>query len=294
MAAAGSEPLIDVRAVICNSARWVEEFVGSLIAQRYPAGRVNLVMVDHGSTDGTLDELEALRRAHGAAFAGFVVKSRENRGLGAGQGAAAAEGNAPFILVSNVDLTFETDALERVVAMALADAPDIAAWELRQKPYEHPKFYDPVTLETAWNSYACVLLRRTAFEAVGGYDEAHFVHGADVELSYYRLRCSGWRLHYCPPAVVWHCAYQAAEQIEPLRYTDCFFANLYIRLVYGEPRDMAAIPIMALGAVLRRQAYRGARREILLASARLACAARRGVAPAPFVRCQFWLPCLGL
>ena len=68
---------------------------------------------------------------------------------------------------------------------------------MRQIPYEHPKAYDPVTLDTPWVSGAATLFRREAFDAVGGFDEAIFMYGEDVDLSW-RLRAKGWRLRYQP------------------------------------------------------------------------------------------------
>ena len=70
---------------------------------------------------------------------------------------------------------------------------------MRQIPYEHPKAYDPVTLDTPWVSGAATLFRREAFEAVGGFDDAIFMYGEDVDLSW-RLRARGLAPHL--PAAV--------------------------------------------------------------------------------------------
>jgi GT2 family glycosyltransferase len=105
-----------------------------------------------------------------------------NRGFGAGHNAALKYGRAEFCLVTNIDLTFEANALREVVATAIADAKDYVAWELRQKPYEHPKYFEPITGTTNWNCHACILMRRSAFQKVGGYDEAIFMYGEDVRV----------------------------------------------------------------------------------------------------------------
>jgi hypothetical protein len=96
------------------------------------------------------------------------------------------------LLVINQDCIVEPGALETLVAIAAADDDRVAAWEMRQIPYEHPKAYDPVTLDVPWVSGAATLFRRAAFDAVGGFDDAIFMYGEDVDLSW-RLRARGWR-----------------------------------------------------------------------------------------------------
>ena len=55
-----------------------------------------------------------------------------------------------WLLVLNQDCVLEPGALERAARRrGSATTARVAAWEMRQIPYEHPKAYDPVTLETA-------------------------------------------------------------------------------------------------------------------------------------------------
>lgn len=175
---------------------------------------------------------------------------------------AIKDGSAPFCLVSNVDLTFEPEALQHIVSTAMADDDKVAAWELRQKPYEHPKFYDPVTGITNWNSHACVLFRRSSIEKAGCYDETLFMYGEDVELSY-RLRRSGALLRYCPHAVVNHYTYEQADQIKPIQYSGSTFSNFYLRLKYGNFKDIRTIPYLARQLLSEPEPYPGARRAII-------------------------------
>ncbi len=52
-------------------------------------------------------------------------------------------------------------------------------------------------------SGACFLVRRSAFEQVGGFDEAYFMYLEDVDLCW-RLGRAGWRVAYVPTAEVTH------------------------------------------------------------------------------------------
>jgi GT2 family glycosyltransferase/2-polyprenyl-3-methyl-5-hydroxy-6-metoxy-1,4-benzoquinol methylase len=254
---------IDISIVTYNSSRWITNFVDSLIKLDYPKSLVTVRFVDNSSTDSTFKDLHAVTPKLRAA--GFAVETmqRPNHGYGAGHNAAIFKGTSPFCLVTNVDITLESDALRRIVAVALADNERAAAWELRQKPYEHPKFYDPITGTTNWNSHACVLLRRSALEQVGGYDETLFMYGEDVELSY-RLRRAGFLLRYCPQAVVWHYSYESPNQIKPIQYIGSTFANLYLRLKYGNRIDALAVPMLGLRLLLAPEVYSGSRRDVLL------------------------------
>jgi GT2 family glycosyltransferase len=253
---------IDISIVTYNSSRWIPGFVNSLIELDYPKNLLTVRFVDNSSTDSTLNDLHAVAPKLKAAGVTVEILQQPNHGFGAGHNTAISKGSSPFCLVTNLDLTFESDALRHVVATALADNTQTAAWELRQKPYEHPKFYDPVTGITNWNSHACVLLRRSALDQVGGYDEILFMYGEDVELSY-RLRRAGFLLRYYPQAVVWHYSYESANQIKPLQYIGSTFANLYLRLKYGNRMDALAVPMLGLRLLFAHEAYPGSRRAVL-------------------------------
>src|SRR5690606_10186743 len=122
---------------------------------------------DHGSKDDTLKALRAQLQSHKERFASSEILEQANLGFGAGHDRAIRAGQAKYCLVTNIDLEFRPDSITTVVQTALNDTDEaIASWELRQVPYEHPRYYDPVTLETNWSSHACILLRRSAYEKV--------------------------------------------------------------------------------------------------------------------------------
>ncbi|WP_297451865.1 glycosyltransferase [Ferrovum sp.] len=261
-------PEIDICVVTYNSSRWVQGFTESLVRLDYPRKGVTVRFVDNGSTDDTFQRLQAASEILVKAGYGVEIMKRPNRGFGAGQNVAISSGSAPFCLITNIDLEFEPDSLAKAVAMACADNPTAAAWEFRQKPYEHPKFYDPVTGSTNWNSHACVLLRRSALEEVGGYDEILFMYGEDVELSY-RLRRKGHALRYCPLASVHHYSHEDCGKVKPLQYSESTFANLYLRVKYGKLSDMLAVPVMGIRLAFAPEAYPGSRKKVLMNLARL-------------------------
>lgn len=253
-------PRVDISVVTYNSEKWVDGFVESLSALTYPREKLHIYFVDNSSQDGTLTALA--RGVEALALLGITaqVLSQPNKGFGAGHNAGLAAGNSEFCLVTNLDLVFEPDSLARVVSHAVSDVAEAVAWELRQKPYEHPKNYDPVSGATNWNSHACVLMRRSAFRAVGGYSDDLFMYGEDVELSY-RFRANGFKLRFSPLAVVHHYTYESEREVKPLQLSGSTFANLYIRLSYGTWGDMAVVPMMALWLLLSPEHFPGARKK---------------------------------
>jgi N-acetylglucosaminyl-diphospho-decaprenol L-rhamnosyltransferase len=54
-----------------------------------------------------------------------------------------------------------------------------------------------------WVLGAALAIRREAFEAVNGFDEAYFLYQEEIDLCY-RLRAAGWEIHYAPVATVLH------------------------------------------------------------------------------------------
>jgi GT2 family glycosyltransferase len=80
----------------------------------------------------------------------------------------------------------------------------IGLTEARQIPIEHPKNFDPVSLDTSWASTACALARRKAWEEIDGFDaKSFFLYCDDVDFSW-RMRLKGYRVIYCPNAVIFH------------------------------------------------------------------------------------------
>lgn len=230
-------PLIDVSFVTFNSARWLAPMLHSLRSQAYPIKNLNITFVDHGSTDTSLNILEDFRRSFSGLFNGFNILLNENIGYGPGHDRAIRSHLNPYLLISNVDVEFHSDTLTALVAEALNDDAMVAGWEPRQLPFEHPKHYDPVTRETTWQTHACVLLRRSAYERIGGYDPLIFMYAEDVELSY-RLRSHGYKLRYCPQSLITHHAYVDSNDLgKPLQLAGSAVGNTIVRLRYGSVRD---------------------------------------------------------
>ena len=239
---------VDMQLILYQSEPWIKAWVASLFAQTFPLHRLNLIVVDHRPGDGSASALhKAIDDAQaktGKQLRSLRLIEQANRGFAAGHNRAFKAGESPWVMVVNPDLEFEAECLTNMVSLALADDAKVASWECRQKPYEHPKHYDPVSGYCNWSSHACVLLRRSAIEAIGGWDERLFMYCEDVAMSY-RLREAGYLLRYCPSAVVWHHSYGDPTEVKQSQYIGSAVGLVYLRLRYGTWQDA-----WAAGAIL--------------------------------------------
>ncbi|NET00665.1 MAG: glycosyltransferase [Sphaerospermopsis sp. SIO1G1] len=240
-----SLPLIDISIVTYNSSQWVDIFFRSILKQNYPTKLINILITDNESMDNTIELCYEFSNKYVDKFNGINIYKRPNLGFGSGHNNNLVNSQADYFLVSNVDLEFEYDAIVKAINTAIADDDDVASWEFRQKPFEHPKYYNPVTLEIPWSSHACILFKRSALESVKGYEEKIFLYGEDVELSF-RLRDNGFRIKYCPSSVCWHYTYKYAGHVKQLQFLGNILSNSYIRLRYGSWRQILAIPLLYL------------------------------------------------
>lgn len=229
-------PDITICAVTLNSERWLDAFLASLCRLSYPKNKLSIHFVDHGSTDETLIKLNSFAARDDRGFLSVRIDERPNAGYGAGNDYAIRRAADDFVLVTNVDVEFCEDSLKTIASVAVRDIPRVASWEFRQSPYEHPKYYDPVTHLSGWASHACVLLRKSAYLEVGGYHKDIFMYGEDVELSY-RFRNAGWMLRYVPKAVITHHVDLQDLSARPHQLSGSIAANSLLRRQYGTRRD---------------------------------------------------------
>ncbi|MBL0143146.1 MAG: glycosyltransferase [Betaproteobacteria bacterium] len=233
-----------------------------------PEDRLALLVQDNSPDRAIAAAIAAMPECKGGDFKRVDARSSgENLGFGRGHNANAARGSSPWILVINQDCIVEPGALRRLVEIAVADDARVAAWEMRQIPYEHPKAYDPVTLDTPWVSGAATLFRREAYEAAGGFDEAIFMYGEDVDLSW-RLRARGWRLTYQPKCAVVHRTYREAAEVKPLQVFGGVQTNLGLRMRFGGMARVAQGFAMLAAEILSPNSFPGRRRGLALAGAR--------------------------
>jgi GT2 family glycosyltransferase len=189
---------------------------------------VELLVVDNGSTDGSLRYLREEGVPH--------LALPRNVGFAAAMNLGAGEVSAGAILALNADTVLEPGCAGRLLGALEADASlggaqprilqldgggaapaDVAdarlysagqalladgrAVEEGAGEEQSPPFLREREIFGVCGA-AC-LLRRELFADLGGYDERYFAFYEDVDLNV-RARIAGWRFAYVPEAVVWH------------------------------------------------------------------------------------------
>ncbi len=208
-----------------NSAGLLPRCLDSLEGQ---SAEIELLVVDNGSTDGTLELLRGRGVEH--------LPLPSNAGFAAAMNLGASRVSAPAILALNADTVLEPGCVGMLLDALEADPslggvqPRILQWE---EGGESPRSIDSARIYSAGQALtrdgraielgageaqrpehlvrrevfgvcgAACLLRRELFDDLGGYDERYFAFYEDVDLNV-RARIAGWRFQYVPEAVVWH------------------------------------------------------------------------------------------
>jgi len=200
----GHWPHITVVVCVYNGERWIGDCLEGLERLDYPDFEV--VVVDDGSTDETSRIVE-----------GFDVRCirTENRGLGYARNAGIEAAEGEIVAFIDADARPDEDWLSHValalcsthfvgvggpniappgggrVASCVANAPGGPTHVLR-------------TDREAEHIPGCnMAFRRSALQAIGGFDPVFRVAGDDVDVCW-RLQERKWALGFCPGAVVWH------------------------------------------------------------------------------------------
>ncbi len=257
--------MLDILFVTFNSIKWLDNCIESILFSDYDLKTVTLNLVDNHSSDGTWDRIQLIKKRYESTFNAIHISSTDqNKGFGVGNNLAASLGSGDIILCLNIDTTVYVDTFCELMKEINSSDEDIGIWELRQFPYEHPKFYDPLSCETSWCSGACFAIRRDIFEMLGGFDENIFLYAEDVDLSW-RVRAAGYKLKYVPRAVINHYSYDSIGQIKPDQYVFSKISNLYLRYKFGTPKQVSAWYRMIIHTLHQKEPFSGSRARLLKA-----------------------------
>ncbi len=168
-----------------------------------------LIVVDDGSTDGST----GLAAAYGAR----IVRSSGRSGPGASRNLGADHARGEVLFFLDADCEVHSDTLGRAAGVLRAAAPPDAVFGsydaapaagglvARFKNLQHHWVHQRGRAEAATFWAGCGAVRRSAFQAVGGFDGELFPRPSieDIELGY-RLRERGFTVRLCPAMQVKH------------------------------------------------------------------------------------------
>ncbi|MDO5150930.1 MAG: glycosyltransferase family 2 protein [Oscillospiraceae bacterium] len=229
---------MDLIYVAYNSQKWIKRCFTSVIDSNYQLKDVHIYVVDNASIDNTVQELNKLKPQMEKKVGSFnIIESKQNLGFGRGNNLGFSKGNSDIVCFFNIDTELMPDTLLELEKSVEDSSTDVAMWELRQFPYEHPKLYDALTLECLWSSGAAFAMRRDIYQKMGGFDERIFMYAEDVDLSW-RLRSFGYKIKYAPKAVIMHYSYEEAGVVKPNQHVFGVINNLMLRYRFGSWKDI--------------------------------------------------------
>jgi GT2 family glycosyltransferase len=208
---------------------------------------LEIVVVDNASAD---DSVEMVR----AEFPQVrLVANEENRGFTVANNQGLVLGQGRYLLLLNPDTELTGGALATMVH-AMDDRPEIGALgpqlrypdgSLQSSRRRFPTFATALVESTVvqewwgdnrvlrryymadtpddaiqsvdWVVGACLLVRRQAYEQVGGLDEGFFMYSEEMDWCR-RIKDAGWLVIYLPTATVIHHEGRSSEQVVPARH----------------------------------------------------------------------------
>ncbi|WP_031465458.1 glycosyltransferase family 2 protein [Sciscionella sediminilitoris] len=202
---------------------------------------VRIIVADNGSTDGAPEKVAAARDNV------TLVPTGSNLGYGGGMNRGVAELGPEYgwVVICNADLFFGEGSIDELLTATErwprggAFGPLVrevdgsvypsarlqpslwrgalhaalgAVWPDNPASRGYRQSDTAVTERTAgWLSGSCMLLRREAFEQIGGFDTRYFMYFEDVDLGD-RLTCAGWLNVYVPSAEITHIGGHSTKQ----------------------------------------------------------------------------------
>jgi N-acetylglucosaminyl-diphospho-decaprenol L-rhamnosyltransferase len=277
-------PDLSVVVVTYNALPWLEQCLDSVRGHE-------VVVVDHGSTDGTLGLVRE-------RYPDARIVVQENKGMGGGNNAGMRVASGRYFLLLNSDAWVVADGLERLVAHADAH-PEAAIvgprlrnpdgtlqrsvraeptlWRLATEylflrklaprtnllnPLYVGGFDHETETEADWLFGPALLVRRDAADAVGLFDEDFFMFSEEVDWMT-RFRRAGWKVLFFPGAEVVHvggASHGGRMYVENLRGHLRFFAKHRGPKEAERVRKLLLWSLRLRALVLRRDVYReGAR-----------------------------------
>jgi N-acetylglucosaminyl-diphospho-decaprenol L-rhamnosyltransferase len=223
-------PVVGVVTVSFGSAAVLDGFLNSLPA----ASTLPVAVV---VADNLGDDAEVRRMSEESAVTYLPLDRNRGYGGGMNAGVSALPDSVRWVLISNPDVVLHPGSIDNLLGAGDSD-PEIGAVgpaimtdevvypsaravpSLRTgvghalfaniwignpwtRAYRRDSSSEPVRRDAGWLSGACLLVRRSIFDQLGGFDEGYFMYFEDVDLGY-RIGKAGFRNVYEPAAVVTH------------------------------------------------------------------------------------------
>ncbi len=209
--------------------------------------KVEILVVDNASADGSIEMVRSqFPHVH-------LIANGENRGFTAANNQGLSRARGRYLLLLNPDTEVVGDALATMIRYVEANAeigalgakllyPDGSIQSSRRRfPTLSTALVESTVVQEWWKDNrilhryymtdtgddeiqrvdwvvgACLLVRRQAYEQVGGLDEGFFMYSEELDWCR-RIKAAGWEVVYLPTATVMHHEGKSSEQVVPARH----------------------------------------------------------------------------
>jgi GT2 family glycosyltransferase/glycosyltransferase involved in cell wall biosynthesis len=271
----GAAPTVSV--VVVNY-RGAADTVTCLRALRdeldWPTEALELICVDNASGDGGPQQIAA------TVPQARLIRSATNTGFAGGCNLGVTHATGEIVGFLNSDARPHRDWVRAAVEVLREDravaavASKVLDWDGERIDYvdggltwygmgykPHIGKPDDGAHDTArdvlFGTGAALLIRREAFERLGGFDERFFMFCEDVDLGW-RLNLRGYRVRYVPQSIAYHRHHASLHGADPARETYLLERNALAAL-YKNVSDetLATVLPAALALAVRRATARG-------------------------------------
>ena len=240
-------PTVSVIVLNYNGLRYMEDCFASLSLMDYPSDRVELVLADNASSDGSVEYV----RQHFPQVR--VIQFDQNYGISIALNRAAEQVSSEYVAFLNSDMKVRTHWLAGLVE-ALEDEPGVVCssskilnWDgnlmdfggtimlftgqARADGYHDPDLtaYDDVRYILAPCSGA-MLIERQIFLETGAFDENFSIYFDDIDLGW-RLWILGYKVVYAPQSLCNHIHFGTLSQQPPARITYLYERNALFTII---------------------------------------------------------------
>lgn len=209
-----------------NGKTFLQQFLPGVIANTPDFAEI--IVADNASTD---DSINWLKQQHPSIR---IIQNLSNGGFAKGYNDALQHVQAEYYVLLNSDIEVTPGWLEPLVQMldndqtVAACQPKIRAFHNKTQfeyagaaggfidkwgyPFCRGRMFDSYetdngqyndSCEVAWATGACLLIRKSDWDAAGGLDADFFAHMEEIDLCW-RLRNRGRKIMYCPNSVIYH------------------------------------------------------------------------------------------
>lgn len=208
---ADKSPLVSIIVSCYNHENYIEECIMSVINQDY--NNIELLVVDDGSSDNSVDIISRLKAKHG-----FYFLAQKNKGLTKTLNETIAKSKGEYVIPFGSDDVMLPHRVSAQIAY-IKDKPEVGicggnielidsdgalypeSRQGRDIPFRRMNFEDVFLERKPYVPATTLLIRREALEKVGGFDEDNCLEDLMIEL---KITNAGYYIDCIPVVLAQH------------------------------------------------------------------------------------------